>query len=155
MSYNVVGRVWQRLELTTFALSPSCRYAISFRTHSHGFSYPEQSEVDKYYPQYYHKTDKEGRPVYIEQLGKLDISKLYALTSQDRQLHHLVDEYEKFLSTRLPACSAQQGQLVETSCTILDLSNAGISSFYKGGSGGECFVRSCAHASQGLRLGCQ
>ncbi|WVR07261.1 hypothetical protein IAU60_004302 [Kwoniella sp. DSM 27419] len=98
---------------------------------AHGYDYPEQSQVDKYYPQYYHKIDREGRPIYIEQLGKLDINKLYAITSQDRQLHHLVHEYEKFLKDRLPACSKHIGHLVETSCTILDLHNAGISSFYK------------------------
>ena len=85
-----------------------------------------------FYPQFYHKTDREGRPIYIEQLGKLDTSKLAALTNQDRQLHHLVDEYEKFLGSRLPATSKVTGGLVETSCTILDLTNAGISTFYKG-----------------------
>ena len=89
--------------------------------------------MDKYYPQFYHRQDRDGRPIYIEQLGKLDINKLYALTTQERQLKHLVHEYEKFEKDRLPACSAQKGQLVETSCTILDLHNAGISSFYKGG----------------------
>nr|ODN74966.1 Sec14 cytosolic factor [Cryptococcus depauperatus CBS 7841] len=98
---------------------------------ANGFDYPERAEVTKYYPQFYHKTDCDGRPVYIEQLGKLDINKLYSLTSQDRQLKRLVSEYEKFLKERLPACSRMQGQLVETSCTIMDLSNAGISAFYK------------------------
>ncbi|WWD17552.1 hypothetical protein CI109_101993 [Kwoniella shandongensis] len=98
---------------------------------ANGFDYPERTEVSKYYPQFYHKTDKEGRPLYIEQLGKLDINKLYALTTQDRQLKHLVSEYEKFLGERCQACSKQVGHLVETSCTILDLYNAGISSFYK------------------------
>jgi hypothetical protein len=85
-----------------------------------------------FYPQFYHKTDREGRPIYIEQLGKLDTTKLAQLTNQDRQLHHLVDEYEKFLGSRLPATSKETGGLVETSCTILDLTNAGISTFYKG-----------------------
>ncbi|WVF71730.1 hypothetical protein IAT40_006538 [Kwoniella sp. CBS 6097] len=98
---------------------------------ANGYDYPEQREVDKYYPQFYHKTDKEGRPVYIEQLGKLDITKLYALTTQERQLKHLVSEYEKFLKDRCPACTKESGHLVQTSCTILDLYNAGISSFYK------------------------
>jgi hypothetical protein len=97
-----------------------------------GYDYPEQAEVDKYYPQFYHKTDRDGRPIYIEQLGKLDIAKLYALTTQERQLKHLVSEYEKFFRDRLPACTEIKGELVETSCTILDLYNAGISSFYKG-----------------------
>lgn len=88
--------------------------------------------MDKYYPQFYHKTDRDGRPVYIEQMGKLDITALYKVTTQDRQLHRLVDEYEQFLGKRLPACSEEAGSLVETSCTILDLKNAGISTFYKG-----------------------
>ena len=97
-----------------------------------GYDYHEGPQVDKYYPQFYHKTDREGRPIYIELLGKLDYNKLYALTTQERQLKHLVDQYERFFRDRLPACSKQSGQLVETSCTILDLHNAGISSFYKG-----------------------
>nr|KIR88578.1 sec14 cytosolic factor [Cryptococcus tetragattii IND107] len=98
---------------------------------ANGFDYPEYEQVAQYYPQYYHKSDKDGRPVYIEQLGKLDIPKLYALTTQERQLKRLVSEYEKFLRDRCPACSKEVGHLVETSCTILDLYNAGISSFYK------------------------
>jgi len=101
-------------------------------TPRNGFDYPEGPKVDQYYPQFYHKTDKDGRPVYIEQMGKLDINALYKLTTQERQLKHLVHEYELFLGDRLPACSAQTGTLVETSCTILDLYNAGISTFYKG-----------------------
>ncbi|KAI5449867.1 cytosolic factor, phosphatidylinositol/phosphatidylcholine transfer protein [Naganishia albida] len=95
------------------------------------FEYPEQREVDKYYPQFYHKMDKDGRPIYIERLGKLDVGKLYALTTQERQLQHLVSEYEKFLRDRLPACSDASGHLVETSCTIMDLHNVGLSSFYR------------------------
>ena len=33
-------------------------------TSSNGFDYSEGAEVDKYYPQYYHKTDRDGRPIY-------------------------------------------------------------------------------------------
>jgi hypothetical protein len=74
---------------------------------------------------------QDGRPIYIERLGKLDVAKLYALTTQERQLQHLVSEYEKFLRDRLPACSDATGHLVETSCTIMDLHNVGLSSFYR------------------------
>ena len=38
------------------------------------FDYKEKPQVFAYYPQYYHKTDKDGRPVYIEQLGKIDLA---------------------------------------------------------------------------------
>jgi hypothetical protein len=104
-----------------------------------------------FYPQFYHKTDKEGRPIYIEQLGKLDTSKLAALTNQDRQLHHLVDEYEKFLGSRLPATSKVTGGLVETSCTILDLTNAGISTFYKGELESELRMSEANEQREGVR----
>ncbi|ODQ65683.1 PI/PC TP protein [Nadsonia fulvescens var. elongata DSM 6958] len=85
------------------------------------FHYNEKAEVAKYYPQYYHKTDKDGRPVYIEQLGKVNITEMYKITTQERMLKNLVWEYEAFTQHRLPACSRMTGHLVETSCTILDL----------------------------------
>ena len=145
--------------------------------------------MDKYYPQYYHKTDKvsttapvrarphadalspfciaihsatiaaprhspshtplfsipnpsprraalrtcpqEGRPVYIERLGLLDVKALYKITDPERQLKRLVYEYEKFLHERLPACSKMVGHPVETSCTILDLYNVSLMAFFK------------------------
>ncbi|KIK50068.1 hypothetical protein GYMLUDRAFT_253292 [Collybiopsis luxurians FD-317 M1] len=53
------------------------------------FDFPEKEEVDKYYPQFYHKMDKDGHPIYIEQLRKLDFKALYACMTQDRLLKHL------------------------------------------------------------------
>ncbi|RXW19321.1 hypothetical protein EST38_g6549 [Candolleomyces aberdarensis] len=95
------------------------------------FDFKEKAEVDKYYPQFYHKTDKDGRPIYIEQLGKLDIKALYAVTTQERQLKRLVWEYEKSLRTRTPVCSRVSGRPIETFCTILDLGGVTLSNFYR------------------------
>ncbi|KAG6845859.1 hypothetical protein H0H87_002550 [Tephrocybe sp. NHM501043] len=94
------------------------------------FVFTEKVDVDKYYPQYYHKTDKDGRPIYIEILGKLDIDALYQKTTQDRQIKRLISEYERSSKHRFPACSEAFGHPVETSCTILDLNNVSISKFY-------------------------
>ncbi|KAG5352308.1 hypothetical protein C0989_002910 [Termitomyces sp. Mn162] len=94
------------------------------------FDFKEKVEVDKWYPQYYHKTDKDGRPIYIEVLGKLDIDELYKVTTQDRQIKRLVWEYEKSSKERFPACSKAFGHPVETSCTILDLANVSVTKFY-------------------------
>lgn len=95
------------------------------------FDFKEKETVDKYYPQYYHKNDKDGRPLYVERLGQLDIKALYAVTTQERQLQRLVFEYEKFLNERLPACSKACGHPVETVCTILDLGGVSLSNFYR------------------------
>ncbi|KAF5337001.1 hypothetical protein D9611_002918 [Ephemerocybe angulata] len=95
------------------------------------FDFKEKAEVDKYYPQFYHKVDKDGRPLYIEQLGKLDIKALYAATTPERQLKRLVWEYEKSLRTRIPVCSRLVGHPVSTFCTILDLGGVSLSNFYR------------------------
>lgn len=91
------------------------------------FEYTEKPKVFEYYPQYYHKTDKDGRPVYIEKLGKIDLNALYKITTGDRMLQNLVVEYEKVADPRLPACSRKAGKLLETCCTIMDLKGVGIS----------------------------
>lgn len=92
------------------------------------FNYHEKMDVFKYYPQYYHKEDKDGRPIYIEHLGKINLNEMYKITTEERMLQNLVFEYEKFINYRLPACSRKSGKLVETSCTIMDLKGVGISS---------------------------
>jgi len=94
------------------------------------FDFKERPQVEKYYPQFYHKMDKEGRPIYIERLGKVNTTEMYKITTQDRLLQNLVCEYEKFQGERLPACSKAIGHPVETSCTILDLSGVGIKQFW-------------------------
>ncbi|POY76144.1 hypothetical protein BMF94_0867 [Rhodotorula taiwanensis] len=95
------------------------------------FDYKEKAAVDELYPRFYHKTDKDGRPVYVEQLGKLDLDKLYKVTTAERQIQSLVVEYEKFQRERLPICSELQGRVIETSCTIMDLKGVGIRQFFK------------------------
>lgn len=92
------------------------------------FHFYEKPQISRYYPQYYHKTDKEGRPVYIEELGAINLKEMYKITTHERMLQNLVNEYEKFVDQRLPACSRMKGELVETSCTIMDLKGVGISS---------------------------
>lgn len=115
------------------------------------FVYVEKPKVFEYYPQYYHKTDKvrsppprshngrgnlltmlgsceqDGRPVYVEQLGNIDLNAMYKITTADRMLQNLVVEYEKMADPRLPACSRKAGALLETSCTIMDLKGVGVS----------------------------
>jgi len=93
------------------------------------FSFPEYPIVKKFYPRYYHKTDKLGRPVYIEVLGELDVKQLFAVTTTERMLQNHVYEYEKLVNYRLAACSVKTGSYLEQSCTILDLKGVSLSSF--------------------------
>jgi hypothetical protein len=66
--------------------------------------------------------------VYIEQLGKIDLTALQKITTDERMLQNLVVEYEKLSDPRLPACSRKSGYLLETCCTIMDAKGVGLTS---------------------------
>lgn len=108
------------------------------------FHYDEKPLIAKFYPQYYHKTDKDGRPVYFEELGAVNLHEMNKVTSEERMLKNLVWEYESVVQYRLPACSRAAGHLVETSCTIMNLKGISISSAYSVMS----YVREASYISQ-------
>ncbi|KAJ3091571.1 cytosolic factor, phosphatidylinositol/phosphatidylcholine transfer protein [Quaeritorhiza haematococci] len=93
------------------------------------FDFPEYPVVKKYYPRFYHKTDKLGRPIYIEQMGPVDLKQLFAVTNAERMVKNHIYEYEKLVHYRLHACSLKAGLHLEQSCTILDLKGVSLSQF--------------------------
>lgn len=84
-------------------------------------------EVKKIYPHGYHKTDKTGRPIYIEQISKVNLTELFKLTNEERMMKYYVKEYERLMKYRFPACSRACGKVIEQSLTILDVENIGLS----------------------------
>ena len=48
----------------------------------------------EYYPHGYHKTDKKGRPIYIERIGKLNLENLYKHTTDERLIRYYAKGYE-------------------------------------------------------------
>lgn len=66
--------------------------------------------------------------MYIEKLGKIDLNKMYQITTGERMLKNPVTESEKLSDPRLLACSRKAGKLLETCCTIMDLKGVGITS---------------------------
>lgn len=73
------------------------------------FKFTEVDKVKDIYPHGYHKVDKMGRPIYIEKIGLLNMEKLWAVTNKDQMVGHFVQEYEKLMKWRFPACSAVKG----------------------------------------------
>lgn len=90
------------------------------------FKFEEQAIVNQIYPRYYHKTDKAGRPIYIEVLNNLDLDQLFKLTTRERLEKNFIYEYERLLRVRLPACSKVAGHHIETGFTVLDLKNCSV-----------------------------
>jgi hypothetical protein len=93
------------------------------------FVYTEKDKVAAYYPRYYHKNDKDGRPVYIEHFDKLNYSNMFKVTTEKRFMQNHVLEFERFLRNRLLAVSYKAGRHIEQSCTILDLKNVALTQF--------------------------
>ena len=85
-------------------------------------------EVKKLYPHGYHRTDKLGRPIYIELYDKTDVKKLFKITTEEKMVKYYIKQYERQMKYIFPACSAVVQKPIEQSCTILDANEIGITS---------------------------
>lgn len=87
------------------------------------WKFEEAHAVSQVYPQFYHGIDKKGRPIYIEQLGRLNVADLWKATTRERMFRNYIHSFEHLLSFRYPCVSAVKGQRIDQTFSIIDMTD--------------------------------
>jgi len=82
--------------------------------------FPEINDAKKYYAHGFFKTDKSGRPIYIERVGTIRLDKFEQIMSLDRFKAFCMQKYERLTNIILPGCTQAQGKPVEQILFIMD-----------------------------------
>lgn len=63
----------------------------------------------------------QGRPIYIQLLGKIDIGTLKQITTEERMIKFHIQEYERCGKVIMPICSKLQGRQIDQTFGIMDV----------------------------------
>lgn len=63
----------------------------------------------------------QGRPVYIQLLGKIDINTLKQITTEERMIKFHIQEYERCGKVIMPICSRLAGRQIDQTFGIMDV----------------------------------
>lgn len=87
--------------------------------------FPLAAQIKQNYHHCYHGFDKEGRPVYYEQTGMLDIPLLTKLWTPEQMLSYHTHNTEYNRRVLFPAASVRAGKKIDQLCSIIDLNGLG------------------------------
>lgn len=89
------------------------------------FDFTEREEFLSVFPQGYHKTDKQGHPVYIQHLGRVDLQRIREVTTEERWLKYHVQEWERCMRDIFPICSKLYNRQIDSTFAVIDVKGVG------------------------------
>lgn len=89
------------------------------------FTFTEREEFLSIFPQGYHKTDKQGHPVYIQHLGRVDLTRIREVTTEERMLKYHVQEWERCMKHIFPICSKLHNRQIDSTFAVIDVKGVG------------------------------
>ncbi|PPQ69102.1 hypothetical protein CVT25_004599 [Psilocybe cyanescens] len=95
------------------------------------FDYPEREAVFDCWPLWFHKTDKQGRPLNVHVFGGMDLTKLYKVCTPERHWETMIVNAECLTREILPASSQAAGRPIGTTFVIVDLKGFGLGAFWQ------------------------
>ena len=66
----------------------------------------------------------QGRPIFIQHLGAINLKRIHELTNEERMLKFHVQEYERCVHLIMPACSKVKGSHIDQTLAIIDVKGA-------------------------------
>ncbi|KAL9937767.1 hypothetical protein V8E36_003312 [Tilletia maclaganii] len=96
------------------------------------FHFAEQEAVASFgWRMYWHKTDKLGRPIFVQELSRIDPAAVFGkCTTPDRIIKRFASTLELACRERYATCTKAAGHLVEDNFMILNLEGLGFSTFW-------------------------
>ncbi|KAE8266152.1 hypothetical protein A4X09_0g6198 [Tilletia walkeri] len=96
------------------------------------FHFSEQEAVASHgWRMYWHKTDKLGRPIFIQDLNNIDPAAVFGqCTTPDRIIKRFATTLELACRERYATCTKEAGHLIEDNFMILSIGGLGFSTFW-------------------------
>jgi hypothetical protein len=105
------------------------RDSVKADTITEDLNFTERTEFHKHYPEGFFCTDRDGRPVYVQQPGNIDTEELWKFTTLDRAIRYHISQQEKYVKKIGPACTIKAGKHRYQSVVIIDMDGVGVSTF--------------------------
>lgn len=91
------------------------------------FVFHERARFAEHYPEGFFGVDREGRPVYVQRPGNIDVEKLWEFTTLERAVSHHITQQERYVNVVGPAAGVAAGRDRMQSVVLIDMEGVGVS----------------------------